>query len=117
MAVLGVGHPGQVAGDLLPQAQIAPGRGVDVVLHPLDPRRAGIEPFGWVINASLTPGATTHSVLRARADSELAHIARVERLSARGTWLVGWQPDPPIGTAALRLLARDAGRPAPAIGF
>jgi arsenite-transporting ATPase len=82
-----------------------------------DLRRAGIEPFGWVINASLTPGATTHSVLRARADSELAHIARVERLSARGTWLVGWQPDPPIGTAALRLLARDAGRPAPAIGF
>jgi arsenite-transporting ATPase len=79
-----------------------------------DLRRAGIDPFGWVINASLAPGATTHPVLRARADGELAHIARVHQLSADGTWLVGWQPDPPIGTTALRLLAHDAGRPAPA---
>jgi arsenite-transporting ATPase len=77
-----------------------------------DLRRAGIEPFGWVINASLTTSVTTHPVLRARAVSELAHIARVEELSARGTWRVGWQVDPPVGTVALRQLAGGMNRPA-----
>jgi arsenite-transporting ATPase len=68
-------------------------------------RRAGIEPFGWVINASLTTSGTTHPTLQARAATELAHIARVRDLLARSTWLVGWQPDAPIGAAALRELA------------
>jgi arsenite-transporting ATPase len=77
-----------------------------------DLRRAGIEPYGWVINASLAAGTTTHPVLWARADSERAHIARVEELSRHGTWLVGWQPQPPIGATALRQLAGDADRPA-----
>jgi len=77
-----------------------------------DLRRAGIEPFGWVINASLTTSVTTHAVLQARAVSELAHIARVEELSARGTWRVGWQAEPPVGTAALRRLAGAMNRPA-----
>jgi arsenite-transporting ATPase len=76
-----------------------------------DLRRAGIEPFGWVINASLAAATTTHPVLRARADSERAHIARVEELSGHGTWLVGWQLEPPVGAAALRQLAADADRP------
>jgi arsenite-transporting ATPase len=77
-----------------------------------DLRRAGIEPFGWVINASLTSSVTTHPVLQARAVSELGHIARVEGLSARGTWRVGWQVDPPVGTVALRQLAGGMNRPA-----
>ena len=76
-----------------------------------DLRRAGIEPFGWVINASLAAATTTHPVLRARADSEQAHIARVEELSGHATWLVGWQLEPPIGATALRQLAAGAGRP------
>jgi arsenite/tail-anchored protein-transporting ATPase len=77
-----------------------------------DLRRAGIEPFGWVINASLTSSVTTHPVLQARAVSELAHIARVEELSARGTWRVGWQVDPPVGAVALRQFAGGMNRPA-----
>ncbi len=76
-----------------------------------DLRRAGIEPFGWVINASLTTSATTHPVLRARAVSELAHIARSRSCPLDGTWRVGWQPDPPVGTAALRRLAGAMNRP------
>ena len=70
-----------------------------------DLRRADIEPFGWVINASLAASATTHPTLRARAGAELAHIEHVQRVSAERTWLVGWQPEAPVGAAALRELA------------
>ena len=69
-----------------------------------DLQRAGIEPYGWVINASLSAAETTHPTLRARAGAELAHIERVQKSAAR-TWLVGWQPTPPVGPAGLRELA------------
>jgi arsenite-transporting ATPase len=72
--------------------------------------RAGIQPWGWIINASLTATSTTHPTLGARAAAETAHIARVTELSARETWLVGWQPQPPVGADALHELA--AGAPA-----
>jgi arsenite-transporting ATPase len=72
-----------------------------------DLRRAGIEPHGWVINASLAAAETTHPTLRARAGAELAHIERVQESAAR-TWLVGWQPTPPVGPAGLRELTAGA---------
>jgi arsenite-transporting ATPase len=81
-----------------------------------DLRRAGIEPFGWVTNASMATTVTTHPVLRSRAVSELSKIARVEELSANGTWLIGWQPEPPIGAAALRQLASPINRAASVAG-
>jgi arsenite-transporting ATPase len=70
-----------------------------------DLRRAGIEPYGWVINASLATSQTTHPTLGARAAAELPYIEQVRRASAGGTWLVGWQPDAPVGAHALRELA------------
>lgn len=70
-----------------------------------DLRRAGMEPFGWVINSSLTTSQTTHPTLQARAAAELTHIEHVQALSDHGVWLVGWQPEAPVGTAALRELA------------
>ena len=70
-----------------------------------DLRRAGIEPYGWVINASLAASQTTHPTLGARAAAELPHIEQVRHASAGGTWLVGWQPDAPVGAPALRELA------------
>ncbi|MGO9959198.1 MAG: ArsA-related P-loop ATPase [Solirubrobacteraceae bacterium] len=73
-----------------------------------DLRRAGIEPFRWVINASMTASATTHPTLRARAGAERAHIERVQQASAQRTWLVGWQPEAPVGAVALRELAAGA---------
>jgi arsenite/tail-anchored protein-transporting ATPase len=76
-----------------------------------DLRRAGIEPFGWLINASLTTSQTTHPVLQARAAGEQTQIAHVRELSAQRTWLAGWQPEPPVGTDALRQLAAN-----PAVG-
>ncbi|MGZ6616548.1 MAG: ArsA-related P-loop ATPase, partial [Solirubrobacteraceae bacterium] len=69
-----------------------------------DLERAGIEPHGWVINASLSAADTAHPTLRARAGAERAHIDRVrDELSPR-TWLVGWQPEPPVGAQRLREL-------------
>jgi arsenite-transporting ATPase len=77
-----------------------------------DLRRAGIEPFGWVINASLTGAPSSHPVLRARAAAETTHIERTRRLSSTNTWLVGWQPEPPIGSASLLELAGSTPIPA-----
>ncbi len=68
-----------------------------------DLRRADIEPYGWVINASLSAADTAHPTLRARAASEWEHIDRVEQLSQR-RWLVGWQARAPVGTEGLRAL-------------
>lgn len=43
-----------------------------------DRRRAGIEPYGWVVNASLAASSTTHPLLVERAHLELAHLRHVE---------------------------------------
>ncbi|MFZ1994281.1 MAG: arsenical pump-driving ATPase [Solirubrobacteraceae bacterium] len=77
-----------------------------------DLRRAGMEPFGWVLNSSLTTRQTAHPTLQARAAAERTHIERVQELSAHGVWLVGWRADAPVGADALRELGaeRTAGR-------
>ena len=55
-----------------------------------DLKRAGIEPYGWVVNASLAASGTAHPVLAARARLELPHLRRVvEGLAAR-VWLIPW---------------------------
>jgi arsenite/tail-anchored protein-transporting ATPase len=56
-----------------------------------DLRRAGIEPFGWVVNASLAASGTGHPLLAARAAIEASHIRRVrDELSSRA-WLIPWE--------------------------
>jgi arsenite-transporting ATPase len=67
--------------------------------------RAGIEPFGWLVNASLAQTATTHPTLLARARAERVHLDRVQHLSEHKTWAVAWQQHPPTGIAALRRIA------------
>jgi hypothetical protein len=37
----------------------------------------------------------------------MTHIERVGHHAARGTWLVGWQPEAPVGLDALRRLSAD----------
>ena len=69
-----------------------------------DLRRAGIEPYGWVINASLSAARSAHPTLRARAGAERSHITRARQQTPR-TWLIGWQPVAPVGPAGLRELA------------
>ncbi|MFP5355248.1 MAG: arsenical pump-driving ATPase [Gemmatimonadota bacterium] len=53
-------------------------------------RRAGIEPFGWVVNASLAASGTRHPLLSRRAALELPLVEALARDTAR-LWLVPWR--------------------------
>jgi arsenite/tail-anchored protein-transporting ATPase len=67
-----------------------------------DLRRAGIDPFAWVVNQSLLPIATHDPVLAARRQSERPYLDEVSnRLAARSA-LVPWLPEPPVGPSGLR---------------
>lgn len=68
-----------------------------------DLRRAGIEPWAWVVNGSLAAAGPRDRLLARRAAEEAKHIERVRRAVAR-TALVPWQIEPPSGAAALRRL-------------
>ena len=71
-----------------------------------DLRRAGIEPYGWVVNQSFGASATLDPVLAARARGEQRYIAEVLDHSRRQALIVGWQPEPPVGAAHLGALLR-----------
>ncbi|MEP7347205.1 MAG: ArsA-related P-loop ATPase, partial [Gemmatimonadaceae bacterium] len=55
-----------------------------------DLRRAGIEPFGWIVNASLAASDTKHSLLAARARLELARLREIVADLAERAWLLPW---------------------------
>ena len=55
-----------------------------------DLRRAGIEPFGWIINASLATSGTRDPVLRRRAALEHPHLRRVALELAARCWIIPW---------------------------
>ena len=69
-----------------------------------DLRRAGIEPFGWVINASLTATGTHDPVLLARAALERSHLDHVRDQLAARAWIVPWQVESVIGEQRLAAL-------------
>lgn len=58
-----------------------------------DLRRAGIEPYAWIINQSLLPLPVSDPVLAARRDQEARFIAETERLAGR-IHLVPWLASP-----------------------
>jgi arsenite-transporting ATPase len=69
-----------------------------------DLRRAGIEPFAWVVDQSLAGVPTVDPVLRARGANELPFLTTVAtRLSTR-TVVVPWVAEPPIGHDRLSAL-------------
>jgi arsenite-transporting ATPase len=70
-----------------------------------DLRRAGIEPHGWLVNATLHGTGTEHPTLKARAIGEQRQLQRIDELSESRTWSVAWQAEPPTGVTALRTLA------------
>lgn len=69
-----------------------------------DLRRAGIEPWGWVVNASLAATGTTHPVLAARAATEAPEIAKVRDGLATRYATVPMQAEDPVGADRLRAL-------------
>jgi len=66
--------------------------------------RAGIEPWGWIINASLAASVTRHPLLRRRAESELDQIAKVREGLARRHAVVPMQAEEPVGAERLKAL-------------
>jgi arsenite/tail-anchored protein-transporting ATPase len=72
-----------------------------------DLRRAGIEPYGWVVNASLAASGTTHPLLAARAALERPQLDRVSEELATQTWMVPWRADPLVGADALLALSAE----------
>lgn len=72
-----------------------------------DLRRAGIEPFAWVINSSLATSGTKDPLLLERVASELTQIRRVEREHAKRIAIVPWMTEPPVGAEQLLALAEN----------
>jgi len=70
-----------------------------------DLRRAGVEPYGWVINKSLTVSGTHDPLLRLRLDKEQAQITRVREGLAKRAFIIGWRTKPPTGVEELKTLS------------
>lgn len=69
-----------------------------------DLRRAGIEPWGWVVNTSLAAAVTRHPLLRRRAAFEVAQIDKVRNELAARYAVVAMQAEEPIGADRHRTL-------------
>ena len=70
-----------------------------------DLRRAGVEPYAWVLNRSLLVTGTRDPLLQARLTGEQAQVRRVALGLARRLHAVPWQAEPPVGLPALQALA------------
>lgn len=66
-----------------------------------DLRRAGIEPWAWVVNQSLAVVPTTSPLLKRRAADERARIAEVATTHASRYAVVGLQAVEPVGAERL----------------
>ena len=80
-----------------------------------DLRRAGIEPWAWVINNSVAASSLSapliSPLLRQRAHNELVEINTVATHHAKRYALVALLPEEPIGVARLLQLAAPAPTP------
>jgi len=72
-----------------------------------DLNRAGIAPYAWVINQSLTPLALTDPLLCSRQFREATYIREVVDQHAVRAFVIPWQIDPPVGAPGLRALVND----------
>ena len=74
-----------------------------------DLRRAGIEPYAWVINQSLSPLVLSDPVLLAKQRQERQYLEEVVQQQATRTVLISWQQDPPVGRKAIDVLLQNSG--------
>jgi arsenite-transporting ATPase len=71
-----------------------------------DLRRAGIEPFGWIINQSFAGDHVRDPILRERGAREERYLLEVrDRLATRVAW-VPWSAEAPVGPERLLALSR-----------
>ena len=73
-----------------------------------DLRRAGIEPWAWIINNSVAASRPRSPLLRRRAANELAEIAAVATHHARRHAVVPLLAEEPVGVERLRALVAAA---------
>jgi len=76
--------------------------------------RAGITPWGWIVNASLAAAKTTQPLLQQRAQTERAQIAKVRDVLSTRYAVVPMQADEPVGVAKLQALCETSKKPAAA---
>lgn len=72
-----------------------------------DLRRAGIEPWAWVINNSLALAHPTSALLQQRAHNELTQIQAVSKQHATRWAVIALQEQEPVGVARLQALLRN----------
>ncbi len=71
-----------------------------------DLRRAGIEPWAWIVNQSLAAAHPASPLLAQRAAHEWAQLEAVQQQYAQRIAVVPVQADEPVGIVALRKLAK-----------
>ncbi|WP_113447690.1 arsenical pump-driving ATPase [Rhizobium cremeum] len=72
-----------------------------------DLRRAGIQPYGWVINKSMAIADTRDPLLRSRITGEASQITRVRDHFASRVYGVDFRAHPPRGLSDLRQMAQE----------
>ena len=70
-----------------------------------DLRRAGMEPFAWVVNQSLLDCGSCDPVLQRREQAEHPYLDEVVNVHASRVATIPWQPTEPTGATALAELA------------
>jgi arsenite-transporting ATPase len=73
-----------------------------------DLRRAGIEPYAWVLNKSVLAAGTRDPLLAARLDGERRQMARMADGLAQRTFIIPWLTRAPVGVAELSRLVISA---------
>jgi arsenite-transporting ATPase len=73
-----------------------------------DLRRAGIEPFAWVINQSFAECGSRDPLLVARGRSEVPFIYEVAEKYSKRTATVPWLTEEPVGQERLQQFFKEA---------
>lgn len=73
-----------------------------------DLRRAGIEPYGWIVNQSFADAPTHDPLLLQRAANEIPYLTEVSATLAARATVLPWQPEEPVGSVALTHLLQGA---------
>lgn len=76
-----------------------------------DLRRAGIQPWAWVINASLAVAGSSDRLLAARAQFEIAEIHKVQNELSHRVAITPWLAEEPTGEQGLRRLLQSVPKP------
>jgi len=72
-----------------------------------DLKRAGIAPYGWIINQMLSLTQTSDPLLCARAGEEVRYVKEVCENHSKGPVIgIGWSPVEPIGEKGLQTLIK-----------